>query len=51
VTVRLSRKGDSTTISLSQDNNPTDEARAHSEKNWEGMLAGLKRLLENKERL
>jgi len=33
-------------VSLSQDNNPTEEARVHSEKNWETMLVDLKQLLE-----
>jgi len=29
-----------------QDNNPTEEARAHSEKNWRIMLSSLKKFLE-----
>jgi len=33
-------------VSLSQDNNTTEQARDHSQKNWEVMLTGLKRLLE-----
>jgi uncharacterized protein YndB with AHSA1/START domain len=47
VTIKLSRSGEGTTLSLSQDNNPTEAARGHSQKNWEAMLDGLKRLLEN----
>jgi hypothetical protein len=31
---------------LSQDNNPTEQAREHAEKNWSVMLAGLKAFLE-----
>ena len=46
VTIDLSAAGDRTRVSLSQDNNPTDKAREHSEKNWEAMLAGLKQFLE-----
>jgi uncharacterized protein YndB with AHSA1/START domain len=46
VTIELSGKGEQTEVSLSQDNNPTEEAREHSEKNWEMMLAGLKKYLE-----
>ena len=48
MTIELSGKGkDSHTIvSLSQDNNPTEQAREHSEKNWGVMLAGLKQFLE-----
>lgn len=40
------RKGLSTKVLLTQDNNPTDEARAHSEQNWSRMLAGLKKHLK-----
>jgi len=47
VTVELSRHADGTVVSLSQDNNPTEESRGHSQKNWETMLVGLKELLES----
>ena len=47
VTIELAEDGsDRTRVSLSQDNNPTDEARQHSEKNWGRMLDGMKKLLE-----
>ena len=46
VTIELSGDGQNTTISLSQDNNETEEAREHSEKNWRMMLDGLKKVLE-----
>jgi uncharacterized protein YndB with AHSA1/START domain len=46
VTIELSAKGAQTGVSLSQDNNASDEAREHSEKNWKMMLEGLKKLLE-----
>ncbi len=46
VTIELSGKGDRTEVALSQDNNPTEEAREHSQENWEKMLAGLKKHLE-----
>jgi uncharacterized protein YndB with AHSA1/START domain len=46
VTIELTAKGDRTEVSLEQDNNPTEEAREHSEKNWQTMLAGLKKYLE-----
>ena len=46
VTIELSGHGSSTGVTLSQNNNPTDEARKHSEKNWSMMLAGLKKLIE-----
>ncbi len=46
VTVELVSNGAETTVSLSQDNNETEQAREHSEKNWKMMLDGLKKLLE-----
>jgi uncharacterized protein YndB with AHSA1/START domain len=44
VTVELSESGGGTKVALSQDNNKTDEARQHSEKNWTMMLEGLKKI-------
>jgi uncharacterized protein YndB with AHSA1/START domain len=49
VTIELAAEGSRTDVVLSQDNNPTPEARAHSEKNWNLMLAGLKRYVENQQ--
>lgn len=46
VTIELSTQGDQTHVSLAQDNNPTEEARVHNEKNWSMMLAGMKKFLE-----
>jgi uncharacterized protein YndB with AHSA1/START domain len=46
VTIELSTEGEKTRISLRQDNNPTEQTRQHSEKNWKMMLASLKTLLE-----
>jgi uncharacterized protein YndB with AHSA1/START domain len=46
VTVELSEQAGRTLVSLTQDNNPTEEARQHSEKNWSLMLEGMRRLLE-----
>ena len=45
VTIELSPNGSTTKVSLSQDNNPTDEEREHSEQNWNMMLEGMKKLL------
>ena len=47
VTVDLSGQGDRTKVTLTQDNNSTEEARAQSEKNWAGMLQSLRKLLES----
>ena len=46
VTIELADEPGGTQVSLSQDNNATNEAREHSEKNWNMMLASLKKLLE-----
>jgi uncharacterized protein YndB with AHSA1/START domain len=46
VTIELSPEGNKTRIVLTQDNNPTEQAREHSEKNWNTMLATLKKFLE-----
>ena len=46
VTVELSADGNRTLVNLDQDNNASEEARAHSEGNWEMMLASLKEFLE-----
>ncbi len=46
VTIKLTSKETQTLVSLAQDNNPTEEAREHSQKNWDMMLAGLKKFLE-----
>ena len=46
VTITLSEESSTTRISLTQDNNPTDEARQHNEENWGMVLTTLKKLLE-----
>ena len=46
VTIELSDAGAATRVMLSQDNNPTETARSHSEKNWTLMLSGLKQFVE-----
>jgi uncharacterized protein YndB with AHSA1/START domain len=46
VTIDLAADGQHTRVSLAQDNNPTEEAQAHSEKNWGMMLTALKKYLE-----
>jgi hypothetical protein len=48
VTVHLSSdRAQQTRVSLHQDNNLTDEARARAERNWGVMLAGLKHFVEH----
>ena len=46
VTIELSNDGAQTLVSLSQDNNSTEQEREHSKSNWEMMLASLKKYLE-----
>jgi uncharacterized protein YndB with AHSA1/START domain len=46
VTIKLSGNGNQTDITLTQDNNATEEERAESEKNWGMVLTELKRFLE-----
>jgi len=50
VRIELSIRGRSTAVLLSQDNNPTAEARDYSQKNWEMMLTSLKSMLDAKKR-
>ena len=46
--IEISADGARTSVSLSQDNNETEDGREHSENNWRMVLGELKRLLEEK---
>ena len=46
VRYELSPEGDGTRLTVTQDNNPTEEAASHSEQNWQTVLDGIKKLLE-----
>jgi uncharacterized protein YndB with AHSA1/START domain len=46
VTIQLVADGARTAVSLSQDNNETEQDREDSEQNWKMMLDALKKLLE-----
>jgi len=48
VTIDLTEEAGRTRVTLTQDNNATDQAREHSETNWQTMLDGLRQLLEKK---
>lgn len=48
VTYELSESRGRTTVTVSQDNNPTRESADHSQANWTVVLKGLKDLLEKK---
>jgi uncharacterized protein YndB with AHSA1/START domain len=47
VTYTLSAKGENTEVTITQDNNATEDEKAHSEKNWQTVLEGMKKLLES----
>jgi len=46
IVVSLVPSGKNTRVTLEQDNNATEEARGHSQKNWEMMLGALKKFVE-----
>lgn len=49
LTWTLEQEGDSTVVSLTQDNNDTEEAAQHSQQNWQKVLDGLKKVVERGE--
>ena len=51
VTYELEPDGESTTLSITQDNNLNEEAKEHSEKNWQMVLESIKKLLEEEKPL
>ena len=46
ITIELDNQGEETKVTLSQDNNPSEEDRQHAEANWNMMLCNLKRVVE-----
>ena len=46
VEYKLSPEGEGTQLTITQDNNPTQESADHSQKNWETVLKTMKELLE-----
>ena len=46
VLYELEERDGKTRVSLTQDNNSSEEAAEHSRANWEKMLAGLKQVVE-----
>ena len=47
VTYTLNGTGDSTEVTITQDNNANAEEKAHSEQNWRAVLEGMKKMLED----
>ncbi len=48
VSYELQEKDGRTTVTITQDNNPTQESADHSRANWETVLRGMKAVLEKK---
>lgn len=46
VTIHVAAADDSSLVTLTQDNNPNEDARGHSQQNWTMVLQGLKRTVE-----
>ena len=46
VTYELAEVGKGTRLDITQDNNPSEESKQHSQKNWSMVLEGMKKLLE-----
>jgi uncharacterized protein YndB with AHSA1/START domain len=46
VAYKLSQNGNETTLTVTQDNNPSRESAEHSRENWNRVLAAMKDLLE-----
>ncbi len=46
VSYELSPAEGGTKVTITQDNNPTEDSKTHSEQNWKMVLEGLKKLLE-----
>ncbi len=46
VTYEIEPDGESITLTITQDNNLNEEAKEHSEKNWQMVLESIKKLLE-----
>jgi hypothetical protein len=47
VTYQLMEKEGETEVTILQDNNGSEEEKAHSEANWKVVLEGMKKLLED----
>ena len=46
ISFHLSGTGDKTTLTITQDGIPSEKEKEHSEKNWQSVLEGLKKLVE-----
>jgi uncharacterized protein YndB with AHSA1/START domain len=48
VSIELEQENEATRLTLTQDNNATEQARDHAEKNWSLMLDGLRQVVQGK---
>lgn len=48
LTYEIDERGDSSHVSMSQDNNKSEDEVEHSQENWSAMLAGLKKTVEGR---
>ncbi len=48
VSIDLAGNARGTLVTLTQDHNATEAERANSQQNWEMMLAGMKKVLEQR---
>jgi hypothetical protein len=46
ITYSLDEENGETTLTIIQDNIKNQEAKEHSEQNWQGMFEGLKKMIE-----
>jgi hypothetical protein len=46
VIYRITRSGNQTILTITQDNNADEKSRDHSQQNWNMVLQGLKKLVE-----
>lgn len=46
ITYSLAQDGNETILTITQDNVKSQEAKEHSEQNWQGMFEGLKKMIE-----
>lgn len=46
ITFKLLEEGDSTTLTITEENIPDEKVKAHAEANWNQVLADLKKLVE-----
>ena len=50
VTYKLTKSGDKTVITVSQDNNSTEKEKEHSTENWKMVLKKLKEIVESEKK-